>query len=263
MQPKKRKSLNSDLLKKNQIDPRAIPRHIAVIMDGNGRWAKKRLMNRVKGHQKGVETVRSIVSVSREIGIEVLTLYAFSTENWSRPVVEVKALMSLLKHFLATEGDELDKKEIRLNVIGQKSRLPVDVQKEMDQTLELTRKNTGMILNLALSYGGREEITRAVRSIVQKVASGRLSVEDIKEETVAGHLYTGGQPDPDILIRTSGEMRLSNFMLWQAAYAEIFITDTLWPDFSQEEFLHIIKKYQGRDRRYGKVACTSNDGSQQ
>lgn len=255
--------MNSDLLEKNQIDPRAIPCHIAVIMDGNGRWAKKRLMNRVKGHQKGVETVRSIVSVSREIGVEVLTLYAFSTENWSRPAIEVKALMALLKQFLAAECDELDKKGIRLNIIGQKSRLPFDVQKEIDQALVQTCNNDGMILNLALSYGGREEITRAVRSIVQEVSSGHISVEDLTEDTVAEHLYTGGQPDPDILIRTSGEMRLSNFMLWQAAYSEIFITDTLWPDFSQQEFLDIVKKYQGRERRYGKVACTSNDGSQQ
>lgn len=231
-------------------------------MDGNGRWAKKRLMNRVNGHQRGVETVRSIVTCARRLGIEVLTLYAFSTENWSRPAAEVKALMLLLKRFLAKEQDELHSQNIRLNVIGQRARLPEDVQNEVHQAMAKTNDNTGMILNLALSYGGREEITRAVQAIVDEVLSGGLDDHDITEETVAERLYTGGQPDLDLLIRTSGEMRLSNFMLWQIAYAEIFITDTLWPDFSPEEFLDIVKRYQSRDRRYGKVVCTLNDGSQ-
>jgi undecaprenyl diphosphate synthase len=225
-------------------------------MDGNGRWAKKRLMNRVNGHKRGVETVRSIVTCARKLGIEVLTLYAFSTENWSRPAAEVKALMLLLKRFLAKEQDELDRENIRLNVIGQRSRLPLDVQNQIHGAMEKTCGNTGMILNLALSYGGREEITRAVQTIVDEVAQGKLHVRDITEETVAERLYTGGQPDLDLLVRTSGEMRLSNFMLWQIAYAEIFITDTLWPDFSPEEFLDIVRQYQSRERRYGKVVCT-------
>jgi len=248
--------LNSNLAEQHLVDPEKLPRHVAIIMDGNGRWAKKRLMNRVNGHKRGVETVRSIVTCARKLGIEVLTLYAFSTENWSRPAAEVKALMLLLKRFLAKEQDELDRENIRLNVIGQRSRLPLDVQNQIHGAMEKTCGNTGMILNLALSYGGREEITRAVQTIVDEVAQGKLHVRDITEETVAERLYTGGQPDLDLLVRTSGEMRLSNFMLWQIAYAEIFITDTLWPDFSPEEFLDIVRQYQSRERRYGKVVCT-------
>ncbi|MDY0222732.1 MAG: isoprenyl transferase [Desulfobacterium sp.] len=248
--------MNSNLAEQHLVDPEKLPRHVAIIMDGNGRWAKKRLMNRVNGHKRGVETVRSIVTCARKLGIEVLTLYAFSTENWSRPAAEVKALMLLLKRFLAKEQDELDRENIRLNVIGQRSRLPLDVQNQIHGAMEKTCGNTGMILNLALSYGGREEITRAVQTIVDEVAQGKLHVRDITEETVAERLYTGGQPDLDLLVRTSGEMRLSNFMLWQIAYAEIFITDTLWPDFSPEEFLDIVRQYQSRERRYGKVVCT-------
>lgn len=255
--------MKSNLAEQHLIDPEKLPRHVAIIMDGNGRWAKKRLMNRVNGHQKGVETVRSIVTCARKLGIEVLTLYAFSTENWSRPIAEVKALMLLLKRFLAKEQEELDRQGIRLNIIGQRSRLPLDVQNEIDKAMDKTSGNKGMILNLALSYGGREEITRAVQTIVDEVVSGGLNARDITEEIVEERLYTGGQPDLDLLVRTSGEMRLSNFMLWQIAYAEIFITDTLWPDFSQQEFLDIVKQYQSRERRYGKVVCTSNDGSQQ
>ncbi len=255
--------MSSSLFEQHGIDPERIPHHVAVIMDGNGRWAQKRFMNRVNGHQRGVETVRTVVTAARKIGVKVLTLYAFSTENWSRPAAEVTALMGLLKRFLAKEIDDLERQGVRLNVIGQRSRLPDDVQTQIAQAMAQTRGNTGMVLNLALSYGAREEITRAVRAIVHGVCSGKISALDITEETVAQHLYTGGQPDPDVLIRTSGEMRLSNFMLWQLAYAELFITDTLWPDFSQQEFLDIIKQYQTRERRYGKVPCTSNDGSQQ
>jgi len=239
-----------------------LPRHVAVIMDGNGRWAKKRLMNRVKGHEQGSEAVRSIVAASCELGIEILTLYAFSTENWSRPAAEVKALMGLLVRFLSSEREDLNKKNIRLKVIGQKDRLPADVQRQIDLTIHGTCNNTGMILILALSYGGREEIAMAARSLAEAVVSGRISVKDITETTIADSLYTKGMPDPDLLIRTSGEMRLSNFMLWQVAYAEIFITDTLWPDFSKREFLDIVRQYQTRERRYGKVVCTSNVGSQ-
>lgn len=263
MQPKRRKFLKSDPVEEHGIDPLTLPRHVAVIMDGNGRWAKKRLMNRVKGHEQGSEAVRSIVAVSCELGIEVLTLYAFSTENWSRPAAEVKALMGLLVRFLSSEREDLNKKNIRLKVIGQKDRLPVDVQRQIDLTIHETRNNNGMTLNLALSYGGREEIAMAARFLAEAVAAGRISVKDITETTIADSLYTKGMPDPDLLIRTSGEMRLSNFMLWQVAYAEIFITDTLWPDFSRQEFLDIVRQYQTRERRYGKVVCTSNVGSQQ
>ncbi|MFH1153423.1 MAG: isoprenyl transferase [Pseudomonadota bacterium] len=254
--------MKSDLARQYGLDPDRIPRHVAVIMDGNGRWAKKKLMNRVKGHEKGSETVRAIVSAAREIGVEVLTLYAFSTENWARPDSEVKALMGLLKRFIIGERQELAKQNIRLGMLGQKYRLPDDVRQELDITLDLTRSNTAMVLNLALSYGGREEIVRASRNLAQRVLRGEMALEDITEQSLSACLYTGDLPDPDLLIRTSGEMRLSNFLLWQVAYAELFVTDTLWPDFSKQEFFDILKAYQFRDRRFGKVACTSNDGSQ-
>lgn len=263
MLPKKRRFLKSDLAEQYGLDPLKLPKHVAVIMDGNGRWAKKKLLNRVKGHEKGSETVRSIVSASRELGIGVLTLYAFSTENWSRPASEVKALMGLLKRFIRSERNELMEKGIRLNVLGQLNRLPDDVRTELDLSFDLTRGNTDMVLNLALSYGAREEITRAVKHIAANVLSGEISIDGITEDLVSGHLYTGGMPDPDLIIRTSGEMRLSNFLMWQAAYAEIAVTETLWPDFSRQEFISIIREYQSRDRRFGKVLCTSNDGSQQ
>jgi len=238
-----------------------MPRHIAIIMDGNGRWAKKRLMNRVKGHEQGSATVRAIVTACRELGVEVLTLYAFSTENWARPRAEVSALMTLLKKFIVNERGELAKNNIRLNILGQKHRLPKDVQREVDTTLDLTRENTGMILNLALSYGAREEITTALKQIAEKIESKALTCDDITPELISDHLYTRTMPDPDLIIRTSGEFRLSNFLMWQAAYAEIFISDTLWPDFSREELLSILKNFQERDRRFGKVPCsTSNDG---
>ncbi len=231
-----------------------LPRHVAIIMDGNGRWAKKRLLNRVKGHEKGVEAVRRIVEASRELHISVLTLYAFSTENWQRPQSEVKALMGLLKRFLVEEAPELSKNNIRLNVIGQLHRLPEDVRATIDQVREATAANSGMLLNLALSYGGRTEITDMVRAIAVKVASGDIAPEDIDESVVADHLYTAGIQDPDLMIRTSGEMRISNFLLWQLAYSEIFVTPTLWPDFTREEFLTILQDYQRRDRRFGRVS---------
>lgn len=243
------------------LDPDKLPAHVGFIMDGNGRWAKKRLMNRVKGHEQGSRTVREIVTACRELGISTITLYAFSTENWARPRAEVKALMILLKKFIISERDELTQNNIRLNIIGQKYRLPADVLKEVDTTLELTRNNTGMTLNLALSYGSREEITSAVKQIAKKIQAGEYKIDDINPELISQHLYTGTMPDPDLVIRTSGEYRLSNFMMWQAAYAEIYISDTLWPDFSKAELIDILINFQGRDRRFGKVPCsTSNDG---
>jgi undecaprenyl diphosphate synthase len=237
----------------SNLDVAKLPRHVAIIMDGNGRWAKKRLLNRVKGHEKGVETVRNIVRTCRELHIDVLTLYAFSTENWQRPKSEIKALMVLLKSFLKKELPELKKRQIRLGIIGQPHRLPQDVQETLRDAVSTTENNAKMLLNLALSYGGRTEITEMVREIAEKVARGTLRREDIDETLVADHLYTRGLPDPDLLIRTSGEMRLSNFLLWQLAYAEIAVTDTLWPDFSPEEFMDILAQYQQRDRRFGKV----------
>ena len=235
------------------IDPAALPRHVAIIMDGNGRWAKKRFLNRVKGHEKGSETVRTMVRTCRELGIGYLTLYAFSTENWQRPKAEVTALMYLLKSFLRTELEEMMDNDIRLNMIGQIDRLPGDVADALQKTMAATRQNDAMVLTLALSYGGRSEILRMTRRLARKAAEGRLDPEAITDETVAAHLDTGGMPDPDLLIRTSGEMRISNFLLWQIAYTEIFVTDTLWPDFSKNEFLDILRAYRLRERRFGRT----------
>jgi len=235
------------------IDPQNLPVHVAVIMDGNGRWAKKRLLNRIKGHEKGSETVRTVVRTCREIGIRVLTLYAFSTENWRRPQSEIAALMALLKKFLISERKEMLDNNIRLNAIGQVERLPEDVRRELHRSMKLTEKNDGMILNLALSYGGRAEIVKAIQEIARDIKSGGLDADSITPDLISKHLYTGTMPDPDLLIRTSGEMRISNFLLWQIAYTEICVTDTLWPDFSKEELLRILKNYQERERRFGKV----------
>ncbi len=240
-----------------ELGPEYIPKHVAIIMDGNGRWAKKRLLNRIKGHEKGADTVREIVKTCRKIGIPILTLFAFSTENWQRPKVEVAALMSILKRFIVTEQKEMMENDIRLNVIGQIERLSEEVRKALRNAMELTKNNKGLLLNLAISYGGRYEIVRAVRKIAGKVKNGIIDPDDrkdqITEDLISDHLYTRAMPDPDLLIRTSGEMRISNFLLWQIAYAEIFITDTLWPDFDSKEFISILKDYQGRERRFGKV----------
>ncbi len=235
------------------LDVSKLPGHVAIIMDGNGRWAEKRLMNRIKGHKAGAETVRRIVRTCREIGIPLLTLYAFSTENWQRPEIEVAALMSLLKKFLDSERKEMIENNIRLNAIGQIENLPEDVRISLKRTMELTEKNEGMILNLALSYGGRAEIVDMVKAIAGKARDGKMDPDSITPEIVADHLYTSGMPDPDLLIRTSGEMRISNFLLWQIAYTEIFITDTLWPDFGKDEFIKILIDFQRRERRFGNV----------
>ena len=235
------------------LDMARIPVHVAIIMDGNGRWAKKRFLNRVRGHEQGTETVRSIVRTSLELGVKVLTLYAFSTENWQRPKAEVTALMVLLERFLKSEKDELLDNNIRLGTIGQTHRLAEKTRIVLEDAIEQTSGNDGMLLNLALSYGGRAEIVDMVGQIARKVKNGVLAPEAIDENVVIDHLYTRAIPDPDLLIRTSGEMRISNFLLWQIAYAEIFITDTLWPDFSREEYIQILEAYQRRSRRFGKV----------
>jgi len=245
--------LKSNSIQDVILNPQTLPSHIAIIMDGNGRWAKKKLLNRVKGHDQGTQIVRSIVTAARELGIGMLTLYAFSTENWARPKLEVKALMMLLKKFIVSERENFSKNDIRVNVIGQKHRLPKDVQKEIDITLDLTKNNDKMVLNLALSYGSREEITNAVKQIAKKIESNDLNLDDITPDLISNHLYTKTMPDPDLIIRTSGEYRLSNFLMWQAAYSEIYISDTLWPDFSKHELIEILKNYQKRDRRFGKV----------
>ncbi|MBW2490694.1 MAG: isoprenyl transferase [Deltaproteobacteria bacterium] len=252
---KRRRSLNSNTSSSihTDLDPLNLPLHVAIIMDGNGRWAKKRLLSRIKGHEKGSEAVRTIVRACREIGIHILTLYAFSTENWQRPQTEISALMALLKKFLKSEQKELLDNNIRLNTLGQTERLPEDVRHELEKSKMLTKENTGLILNLALSYGGRDEIVKAVKEIAKKAIEGRIDPDSITPDFVSKHLYTGKMPDPDLLIRTSGEMRISNFMLWQLAYTEICITDTLWPDFGKDEFIRILKNYQQRERRFGKV----------
>ena len=244
---------NETVLQRFDLDVDRLPAHVAVIMDGNGRWAKSRLLNRIKGHEQGAETVRMVVRTSREIGIRVLTLYAFSSENWQRPQAEISALMTLLKRFLKSEEAEMRENNIRFNAIGDLQRLPRDVQQAVAYTTSVTGENTGLLLNLALSYGARDEITAMVRAVAADVAAGRMGIDDITPQAISERLYTGGMPDPDLLIRTSGEMRISNFLLWQIAYSEIFVTATLWPDFSREEYLAIIREYQKRDRRFGRV----------
>ena len=235
------------------LDTTNLPAHIAIIMDGNGRWAKKRLLNRINGHEKGSDTVRTMVRTCRELGISYLTLYAFSTENWQRPKTEVDALMTLLKKFVHSEQKEMIERDIRLRVIGQIDRLPAKVQEALHTTMDATKDNTSMTLILALSYGGRAEITRMVQEVGQKIKHGEIDLNAINDDLIADHLYTRDIPDPDLLIRTSGEMRISNFLLWQIAYAEIFVTPTLWPDFSRDELLKILKDYQNRERRFGRV----------
>ena len=241
---------------RNELDPVRMPKHVAVIMDGNGRWAKKRLLNRIKGHEKGAEAVRTIVQTARKLNISTLTLYAFSTENWQRPQPEISGLMLLLRRFLQSERLTLLDNGIRLNTIGQIDRLPQGVRDDLKAVMAATATNQKMVLNLALSYGARTEIVDMVKSIVLAVQQGRLDSTAVTPEVVADHLYTRGMPDPDLLIRTSGEMRISNFLLWQIAYAEIFFTPTLWPDFGEDEFVTIIKHYQNRERRFGAVPST-------
>ncbi len=233
------------------IDYRTLPAHVAVIMDGNGRWAKKKALNRVRGHEAGAESVREIVRTSREIGIKWLTLYAFSEENWRRPAHEIQALMRLLKRFLNSELQEMLQNGIRLNTIGRTARLPEDVRDVLSKVIRETAHNRDMVLTLALSYGGRQEILDAVKGLTETLLRGELDPGAITEEVFSNSLYTSEMPDPDLLIRTSGEMRISNFLLWQIAYAELYVTPTLWPDFRKEEYLAALEDYQRRERRFG------------
>jgi undecaprenyl diphosphate synthase len=235
------------------IDFDRLPRHVAIIMDGNGRWAKLRHKRRVEGHRAGIDSVRDVVETSARLGLQVLTLYAFSVENWKRPRTEVSTLMSLLKHYLRKELDTLLRNNIRFQVIGRPQELPRDVQDELARGMERTRECTGLLFNIALNYGGRTEITDAVRRLVADVKAGRAA-QEIDETTLSSYLYTAGQPDPDLLIRTSGELRVSNFLLWQIAYAEIWVTDVLWPDFRRRHLLQAVADYQKRERRYGGIS---------
>jgi undecaprenyl diphosphate synthase len=232
-----------------QIDLERLPRHIAVIMDGNGRWAERRRLPRIAGHRAGIRAVRQAVEACARLGVPYLTLYAFSVENWKRPHAEVKLLMGLLREYLKKEIGELNRQNVRLGVIGRVAELPAPVQRDLQGALEETRRNSGLRLTLALNYGGRAELIDAVRSLAEyQQRNGSMSVD---ETTFSQHLYTRDLPDPDLLIRTSGEMRLSNFLLWQVAYSEIWVTDTLWPDFTQQDFFRAILDFQKRERRYG------------
>ena len=235
----------------SSIDPEKLPKHVAIIMDGNGRWAKKKAFNRIRGHEEGAKSVREIVRTSSETGIQWLTLYAFSEENWKRPAYEIKALMKLLKSYLKGELEEMLENNIRFQTIGRIHKLPKDVQKALRQTLEKTAGNKGMTLNLALSYGSRQEMVDTVKTLARRVQAGEISPEDINEKLIGSALYTADMPDPDLLIRTSGEYRVSNFLLWQIAYTELYITPTLWPEFRKEEYLTAIEEYQKRERRFG------------
>jgi undecaprenyl diphosphate synthase len=234
-----------------EIDKERLPYHIAIIMDGNGRWAKKKLLNRISGHMKGVDAVREVVTSCRELGVKILTLYAFSVENWKRPKDEIAALMGLLKQYLLKEREEMVRNNIRLRAIGRVEDLPADVQETLRETMEKTEKCDGMTLNLALSYGGRSEILQAVQKILVDCQRGLLIPEEITFQRFSRYLWTRGLPDPDLLIRTSGEFRISNFLLWQIAYTELYVTDTLWPDFDREELQKAIAAYQLRERRFG------------
>jgi len=234
-----------------EIDKENLPHHIAIIMDGNGRWAKKKFLNRISGHIKAVNAVRVVVTACRELGIKVLTLYAFSTENWRRPVDEVNALMGLLKEYLQKECKEMVQNNIKLNAIGRIEDLPLDVQNTLQETMKKTEHCDGMTLNLALSYGGRSEILHAVHGILSDFQEGKVKQKDITIQRFSQYLWTHGIPDPDLLIRTSGEFRISNFLLWQIAYTELYVTNTLWPDFNRKELLMAIADYQSRERRFG------------
>lgn len=235
------------------LDHDKMPKHVAIIMDGNGRWATKRQLPRAFGHKAGVEALRDVIETASSIGLKFLTLYAFSTENWKRPVDEVSTLMQLLVDYLKKETMELHRNNVRINTIGDISRLPVAAQEEIQHAKEMTQNNTGLGVNIALNYGARDEMLRGVHRLLDDLAAGKIKREDINEESYSLALDTGGIPDPELLIRTSGEHRLSNFLLWQCAYSELWFTDIYWPDFRGNDLVEAIKDYQNRERRFGNV----------
>jgi len=235
------------------LDKTRLPQHVAVIMDGNGRWATARGKSRIEGHRRGKTSVRVIVEMSRKIGIRYLSLYAFSTENWFRPDAEVGALMALLEHYLAAEQAKMMRYGIRLLAVGDRERLPPNVRSALENVIELTRDNQRMTVVLALSYSGRDDILRMVKKLAEEVREQKCDPQSIDQQAIAAHLDTAGIPDPDLLIRTSGEMRVSNFFLWQIAYSEIYVTSTLWPDFREKEYLQALLEYQRRRRRFGRT----------
>lgn len=240
-------------MKPKGLDKSRLPGHVAIIMDGNGRWARLRGKGRIEGHRRGRTSVRAVVDMSRKLGIPYLSLYAFSTENWLRPRKEVHALMGLLEHYLTVEQPKMMRHGIRLLAIGDKSRLPAPVRQTLEHAVKATRDNKGLTVLLALSYSGRDDIVRMVQSISRKVKEGVFAVEDINEQTVSAHMETRSIPDPDLLIRTSGEMRISNFFLWQIPYTELYVTPTLWPDFREPEYFQALLEYQRRRRRFGRT----------
>ncbi len=234
-------------------EPEQLPRHVAIIMDGNGRWAQARNMARIFGHREGAKSVREVVKTSSRLGLKALTLYSFSLENWNRPQEEVDSLMQLYAEYLIKERDELMKTNIRLVQVGSRDRLPPSVIQELEATEELCAQNTGLSLCLALNYGSRQEIVQAVRTLARQVADGSITPDDINEQRITDHLYTAGLPDPDLLIRTAGEYRISNFLLWQISYAEFYVTDVFWPDFRSEHLFEALRDYVHRERRFGRV----------
>ena len=240
--------------KKLLIDLQRVPKHVAIIMDGNGRWAKGKGMSRVFGHRNALTAVRQSIEAAAEIGTEAITLYAFSTENWNRPATEVKALMTLLINSLNNELQTFQENQVKVNAIGSITSLPQNAQKTLASVIEKTKNNKRIVLTLALSYGAREEIVNAIKNISKKVVNKELDLEKIDENTINNHLYTFNLPNVDLMIRTSGEQRISNFLLWQMAYAELYFTDVLWPDFRQEHFYDAIIDYQNRERRFGKTS---------
>ena len=230
-----------------------VPSHIAIIMDGNGRWAKQRGQVRLKGHQAGMESLREIVRACSDMGVEVLTVYAFSTENWKRPAEEVSGIFSLLVRYVAKELKELNENNVRIRLLGDLAPLPESARKAAEEARQSTENNTGLIFNIAINYGGRAEIVRAAKTLAQRCVSGELTPEAIDEERFAEALYTAGLPDPDLVIRTGSEMRLSNFLTWQSAYSELYVTDVLWPDFTPQALMQAIEAFEGRDRRFGGI----------
>lgn len=239
----------------------SFPRHVAIIMDGNGRWASARGLSRIEGHKKGAEAAQRAVQAARDLGISYVTLFGFSSENWRRPAVEVDGLMGLLRYYLKKETDELHKSNARLRVIGDRARLPQDIVEMILQAEDITKANTGLTVVIALSYGGRQDIVFAAREVARAAAAGKLSPDDICEDVFASYLMTQGLPDPDLMIRTSGENRISNFLLWQLAYAEMFFTDTLWPDFCRADLEAALAFFAGRERRYGGLPTCSKGQS--
>ncbi len=235
----------------SRLDPARLPRHVAIIMDGNGRWAQRRGLSRIEGHRRGKDSVRAVVETARRLEIPYLSLFAFSTENWQRPTREVSALMSLLRRYLRTEMRRLMENEVRVRAIGDLDRLPDAVRRELEHVVATTSANTRLTVGLCISYGGREDLVAAMRTIARQVRAGTLDPEAIDQATVAGALGTAGMPDPDLLIRTSGEMRVSNFFLWQLAYTELYVTEILWPDFREQAFVDALARFQQRERRFG------------